>query len=162
MAGAGRRCMLKQAVPRSRGFRSSVERQPPHGFRRDCEHKADSALVVRVVMNDWRDPRLRLSLWSNHGVSWIARHVSWLVVFSREVHKFQVCVTNLWFLEWEWRPESSSCLLGFLSLICDFRSLFLLFFVLGCDMKFTKFELGSSHDSPGIAHQHLGDHLYKV
>ena len=36
------------------------------------------------------------------------------------------------------------------------------FCVLGCDMKLTKFELGSSHDSAGIAHQHHGDHLCEI
>ena len=37
--------------------------------------------LVRFVTSDYqRDPRAMLSLWANHGVSWVMRHVSWLGV----------------------------------------------------------------------------------
>jgi hypothetical protein len=56
------------------------------------------ALVVHFVMSDCQhDPWPRLSLWPNHGVSWVVRHVSWLVVYR--------CGARRWWSTARWRSS---------------------------------------------------------
>jgi hypothetical protein len=52
------------------------------------EHKVDMYPYGLVVMSDCqRDLRLELSRWTNHGMSWVGQHVSWLVMRRCEARR---------------------------------------------------------------------------